>query len=42
MATENQLPERIMATPAAVGEALFVRTQGHLYRLEDRAATAKP
>jgi outer membrane protein assembly factor BamB len=30
---ENQLPERIMATPAVVGESLIVRTSSHLYRL---------
>lgn len=32
---ENQLPERLMATPAVTGEALIVRTQSSLYRLEE-------
>ena len=31
---ENQLDERVMATPAVVGEALILRTKTHLYRLE--------
>ena len=31
---ENTLDERIMATPAIVGEAMIVRTEGYLYRIE--------
>ncbi len=30
---ENQLPERLMATPAVVGESLIVRTKTFLYRI---------
>jgi outer membrane protein assembly factor BamB len=30
--------ELLMASPAAVGHALFVRTEKHLYRLENRSA----
>ena len=40
----NALEERIMATPAVVGDALVLRTEGHLYRIEAGAkqtATAK-
>lgn len=32
---ENQLDDRMMATPAVAGDALFVRTKSSLYRLED-------
>jgi outer membrane protein assembly factor BamB len=35
--SENQLDDRMMATPAVVGPALFVRTKSFLYRIEDRA-----
>jgi outer membrane protein assembly factor BamB len=31
----NRLDERMMASPAAVGKALFLRTQSHLYRIEE-------
>ncbi|MBX9787290.1 MAG: PQQ-binding-like beta-propeller repeat protein [Pirellulales bacterium] len=31
---ENTLDERIMASPAIVGDALVLRTAGHLYRIE--------
>ena len=31
----NQLADGCMASPAAAGEALFVRTKTHLYRIED-------
>ncbi len=31
---ENELDTRVMASPAAVGKALFVRTETHLYRIE--------
>lgn len=34
--SENRLEERMMATPAVAGNALFVRTRNHLYRLEER------
>ena len=37
---ENQLDERVMATPAVVGEALILRTKTHLYRLEERPSLA--
>lgn len=33
---ENRLAEGCMATPAAVGNALFIRTIGHLYRIEEQ------
>jgi outer membrane protein assembly factor BamB len=33
---ENQLEERVMATPAVAGEAFILRSKTHLYRLEDR------
>ena len=32
---ENQLLERVMATPAVTGAALILRSKTHLYRLED-------
>ncbi len=32
---ENQLDEGFMASPAVSGDALFVRTRTHLYRIED-------
>lgn len=31
---KNQLEGDVMATPAALGEALYIRTRGHLYRIE--------
>jgi outer membrane protein assembly factor BamB len=31
----NQLDEGCMASPAAVGQALFIRTKSHLYRIEE-------
>ena len=33
---ENQLEERVMATPAVAGDALILRSRTHLYGLEDR------
>jgi outer membrane protein assembly factor BamB len=33
---ENQLEERVMATPAVTGDAIILRSNTHLYRLEDR------
>ena len=33
---QNQLEERVMATPAVTGEAIILRSKTHLYRLEDR------
>ena len=33
---ENQLDERVMATPAVTGEAFILRSKTHLYRIEDR------
>jgi hypothetical protein len=35
---ENQLEDRMMATPAVNGEALILRTRTHLYRLENPKA----
>ena len=32
---ENQLEDRVMATPAVTGDALVLRTKTHLYRLQD-------
>ena len=32
---ENQLDERLMATPAVTGNALILRSKTHLYRLEE-------
>lgn len=32
---ENTLPDGFMASPAAAGHALFLRTRTHLYRVED-------
>jgi len=37
---ENQLDDRVMATPAVVGDALLLRTKTHLYRLEERPSLA--
>jgi outer membrane protein assembly factor BamB len=31
---QNQLPGRILASPAVVGDAIFLRTDTHLYRIE--------
>ena len=33
---ENQLEERVMATPAVTGDAFILRSKTHLYRLEER------
>jgi len=32
---ENQLDERLMATPAVTGEAIILRSRTHLYRIEE-------
>ena len=32
---ENQLDVGCMASPAAIGDALVIRTKTHLYRIED-------
>ena len=37
---ENQLDERVMATPAVVREAFILRTKTHLYRLEEGVTAA--
>jgi len=34
MLAENTLDERIMATPAIVGDAMILRSEGHLFRIE--------
>ena len=34
---ENQLDDRVMATPAVTGDAFILRSKTHLYRLEDLA-----
>jgi outer membrane protein assembly factor BamB len=36
----NTLGERTLASPAAADGALFVRTAGHLYRLQERTASS--
>jgi outer membrane protein assembly factor BamB len=36
----NVMPDRIMASPAVAGGALFLRTETHLYRIERPAASA--
>jgi outer membrane protein assembly factor BamB len=33
---ENQLDDRVMASPAVTGNALILRSKTHLYRIEDR------
>ena len=39
---KNELDAGIMASPAAIGSALFVRTRSHLYRIEDpKSAVAR-
>jgi outer membrane protein assembly factor BamB len=35
----NQLDGRLMASPAVAGDALFLRTDGHLYRIEQPVIT---
>jgi outer membrane protein assembly factor BamB len=35
----NELPDGFMASPAAAGNALILRTKTHLYRIEDKATT---
>jgi outer membrane protein assembly factor BamB len=35
--SENTLPDGFMASPAAVGNALYLRTRSHLYRIEKTA-----
>ena len=37
---ENQLEDRLMATPAVVANAIILRSKTHLYRLEDRTNVA--
>ena len=37
---ENQLDERMMATPAVIEEAFILRTKTHLYRLQQNVTTA--
>jgi len=32
---ENQVEERVIATPAVTGDAIILRSKTHLYRLED-------
>ena len=34
---QNSLDGRVLASPAAVGRALFLRTDSHLYRIEERS-----
>jgi len=38
---ENDLDEGFMASPAVVGDALFLRTNTHLYRIENRPKAAE-
>jgi outer membrane protein assembly factor BamB len=35
---KNEIDGRIMATPAIVGNAIYLRSNTHLYRIEDRSA----
>lgn len=35
---ENQLEDRLMATPAVTGDAFILRSKTHLYRLGERSA----
>jgi outer membrane protein assembly factor BamB len=37
---KNKLDSGFMASPAAAGKALYLRTRTHLYRVEDNASTA--
>ncbi len=37
----NRVEGRIMASPAIVGQAIFLRTDTHLYRIEQSGATAQ-
>src|SRR5436190_3400190 len=37
--SENTLPDGFMASPAAVGNALYLRTRTHLYRIEKTGTT---
>ncbi len=37
----NSLNERTMASPAVAGNAIYLRTHGHLYRLENKGVAAK-
>ena len=37
----NKLDAGMMASPAAAGRALYLRTKAHLYRVEDAAAAAR-
>jgi outer membrane protein assembly factor BamB len=34
---ENRLDEGFMASPAAAGKALYLRTRTHLYRIQDKS-----
>jgi outer membrane protein assembly factor BamB len=38
---ENEMGDGFMACPAAAGDALFLRTRSHLYRVESKSATAQ-
>ena len=35
--SENTLPDGFMASPAAVGNALYLRSRTHLYRIQKTA-----
>jgi len=37
----NQLDEGFMASPAVSGDALYLRTRTHLYRIEDKSQTGR-
>jgi outer membrane protein assembly factor BamB len=39
---ENQLEDRLMATPAVNGNAFILRSKTHLYRLEENTGGARP
>jgi len=36
---ENALDGTVVATPAALGRSIFLRTDSHLYRIESATAT---
>jgi outer membrane protein assembly factor BamB len=38
----NTLDDGLMASPSVAGQAFYIRTKTHLYRIEDGAAAAKP
>ena len=39
---ENQLEDRLMASPAVTGDAIILRSKTHLYRLEEAITAGNP